>query len=646
MPRSSNNKGRRAVVILGVLVVVVLLSLAGYHYSALALSGYKSANYGHRQAQALALADSGVHYAAALLSDADTMANTLNYNPYNNSGLFANVLVPGDEIKGFRGRFSLYAPPDSSNPGGDFRHGVIDEAGKLNLNSLMLWDPSGKMLQAVLAQLPNVTTDAAACIGDWMDADDTPSTSGAESEYYNGLTPPYRCKNGFLDSLDELLLVKGVTPEMLYGQYRNPYPLPLPGQLSPNGNVDLGMSAFVTVYSREVTCDLKGTALTNLNDSSFSNITQNLGPQLGTALTNYIILYRQYGGAKVTSKSSTKTSALSSDEAEYQLTAFQAGGGKGGGGTTAGGGKAGSGTTAGGGKGTTMGGGATPGAGTPGKGNTTGGKGNTTGGKGMNFGGKGFNLNNIKIQIGGGGNNPNPSKSKVQPITVDPANAKIDSSKQLSNKISSMFSLVNTQVTVPSDKEDQPDIIYPSPLNDSSGQTSLLPKLFQYATLWSGSEIPARININTAPAEVLNALANASTSNGVAYNNAQLGGSSSGGLTLNLGSATPQGLQLTTSDVQKILSTRPALNSDQPLSEEFQTPAWLLTRANLPLQTLTSLDKYFTAQSQVYKVLVQGTLDGTGGSTARVEAVIDTNGGRPRILAYRNLSELGKGGNR
>ena len=80
------------------------------------------------------------------------------------------------------------------------------------------------------------------------------------------------------------------------------------------------------------------------------------------------------------------------------------------------------------------------------------------------------------------------------------------------------------------------------------------------------------------------------------------------------------------------------------MPEAFATPAWLLTQANLPMRTLTSLDQYFTTQSQVYKVQVQSTLDGPNGISARVEAVIDTNGGRPRILAYRNLSELGKGG--
>ena len=148
MPRNKKANGRPAVVILAVLVVVTLLALAGYHYSGLAFSGYKAANYGHRHAQAIALADSGIHYTAALLSDADAMANTLNRNPYSNSAIFANISVPGDDTKGYRGKFTLLAPPDSSATGGDFRNGVMDEAAKLNLNSLMLWDPSGKMTQA------------------------------------------------------------------------------------------------------------------------------------------------------------------------------------------------------------------------------------------------------------------------------------------------------------------------------------------------------------------------------------------------------------------------------------------------------------------------------------------------------------------
>ena len=46
-------------------------------------------------------------------------------------------------------------------------------------------------------------------------------TNGAKESYYSGLTPPYHCKNGPLDSLEEMLLIKGVTPQLLFGNDKN-----------------------------------------------------------------------------------------------------------------------------------------------------------------------------------------------------------------------------------------------------------------------------------------------------------------------------------------------------------------------------------------------------------------------------------------
>jgi general secretion pathway protein K len=58
---------------------------------------------------------------------------------------------------------------------------------------------------------------------DWIDRDDNPHVNGAESSYYEGLTPPYNPKNGPLDDLSELLLIKGVTenPEIYSSDYAN-----------------------------------------------------------------------------------------------------------------------------------------------------------------------------------------------------------------------------------------------------------------------------------------------------------------------------------------------------------------------------------------------------------------------------------------
>ena len=52
---------------------------------------------------------------------------------------------------------------------------------------------------------------------DWIDPDDGTRMAGAESDYYQGLTPPYNAKNAPLDNIDELQLIKGVTREMFFG---------------------------------------------------------------------------------------------------------------------------------------------------------------------------------------------------------------------------------------------------------------------------------------------------------------------------------------------------------------------------------------------------------------------------------------------
>jgi general secretion pathway protein K len=41
--------------------------------------------------------------------------------------------------------------------------------------------------------------------------------NGAESDYYQSLSPPYRAKNAPLDRVQELLLIRGVTPELYQG---------------------------------------------------------------------------------------------------------------------------------------------------------------------------------------------------------------------------------------------------------------------------------------------------------------------------------------------------------------------------------------------------------------------------------------------
>jgi len=88
------------------------------------------------------------------------------------------------------------------------QYGLLDESSKVNLNTAD---------QRTLESLPNMTSDLAAAIIDWRDEDSTLTGNGAESNEYQSASDPYRAKNAPFETVEELLLVKGMTPELLYG---------------------------------------------------------------------------------------------------------------------------------------------------------------------------------------------------------------------------------------------------------------------------------------------------------------------------------------------------------------------------------------------------------------------------------------------
>ena len=99
---------------------------------------------------------------------------------------------------------------------GDCAIRITGEAGKVNVNLV-----SESLLRKIIGnfglegEARDVVVDS---ILDWRDADDFYRVNGAENEYYRALKEPYDCKNGNLDSIEELLLVRGVTSELFYGK--------------------------------------------------------------------------------------------------------------------------------------------------------------------------------------------------------------------------------------------------------------------------------------------------------------------------------------------------------------------------------------------------------------------------------------------
>lgn len=534
---------RRGTVLIAVLVVVTVLSLAAYQYSDLMTAEYRASDYAHRHAQARALADSGLHYAAALLASPDAVASQLNGNPWNNPSAFQDVQVPGDEALSLPGRFTLIAPPDAEDfVQGGVRFGVTDEGGKININTVMSLDSSGQALHDMLMKLPNMTEDVASAIVDWVDPDGEPRTGGAENEYYSGLTPPYQTKNGPLESLEELLFVRGVTPDLLFGGDLNRNGIQDPGEVDESGGFSFGWSAYLTVWSREQNRDAQGNVYLNLNDQDLQTLYQSLQPLVGDDLAKFIILYRQNGASNSQGQQQGLGSTLGA------LLGGSSGSSKSGSGSSGSSGKSGSGSS-----------------------------------------GSGGSSSSV----------PTGSLADFQP----------DFTKKGGTNLTSIFDLVNAQVTGQT-KDAQgksTSVLYKSPLSDVIQQRDLLPKLFTVATISADPEIPARINVNTAPREVIAALP-----------------------------------ELSANDAERVAGLRPKLSSTDAPGEIYQTPTWLLTEANLTVDTLRKLEKYVTTRTQVYRVQSVGYFDGRG-PACRVEAIIDVNGGRPRILAWRDLSELGRG---
>jgi DNA uptake protein ComE-like DNA-binding protein len=149
----------------------------------------------------------------------------------------------------------------------EFDYGLIDESGKINLNSAS---------EEMLLRLPGMTAELAASIIDWRDQDSEITPGGAEDEYYLLLSQPYNCKNSPLETVDEILLIKGASEEILYGEDTNLNSIlddnENDGDLrdppdNRNGRLDSGFYDYVTVYSVEINLDSQGNQRININDA-------------------------------------------------------------------------------------------------------------------------------------------------------------------------------------------------------------------------------------------------------------------------------------------------------------------------------------------------------------------------------------------
>jgi general secretion pathway protein K len=163
------------------------------------------------------IARSGFNYACAVLSEDDPSVDFLREEWADQKLLASNSPTMFEE--------------------GSFEVRILDHSGKIPVNHIT----EGEKYEALLKRFLGLEefgldseeiSNLIDTIKDWIDADNEVTKFGAENGYYQALDKPYACKNAPLDSLEEMLLVKGITKELFYGTKEKP-----------------GISDYLTIYS-------------------------------------------------------------------------------------------------------------------------------------------------------------------------------------------------------------------------------------------------------------------------------------------------------------------------------------------------------------------------------------------------------------
>ncbi len=297
--RNTRRTARPGMVLLLVLIVVAMLTLGSYAFTDLMITHREAADLGGRQLQTRLLVDSGIDATRQFLSATPEDLQAAG-GIFDNPEYFRGINVVQDEDPALRGSFAVVAP--ATNDEGEFegvRHGLEDESARLNLNTLLIVDDTQPGAgRTLLMALPGMTEETADAILDWMDPDSEARDLGAEDDHYSGLSPPYAAKNGPLETVEELLLVRGVTPELLFGADANRN-----GTLDPAekgaGSFDSsnlqGWASFLTLYSQESNQTPKGEPRIYLNEPDLNKLQQSLTAVMPSEWVTFILAYRRYG---------------------------------------------------------------------------------------------------------------------------------------------------------------------------------------------------------------------------------------------------------------------------------------------------------------------------------------------------------------
>lgn len=307
-PRRPTRLKKRGIVLFVVMVVIVMISLAGLSFVLTMSTENKAVHLRGDELQIEQAAASGEELIKALCEQSRQDRQDAG-GWYENPELFSAVVVVDDEYGDHRARFSVVSPRIEEQQVTGLRFGLENESARLNLAVLPEWEKQqeGAALSSLM-NLPEMSESIASAILDWIDADETPRRFGAESPYYLSRRVPYGPRNGVPTSLEELLLVRDVSRELLFGADLNfNYTVEqeesqFAGDQSGGSLVGsrLPWASLLTVHSAERNQGFAGQVRINLNEKDLQKLHQQLNQVFEPEWTRFVIAYRQFGPRRET----------------------------------------------------------------------------------------------------------------------------------------------------------------------------------------------------------------------------------------------------------------------------------------------------------------------------------------------------------
>lgn len=252
-----------------VLVVLALLAMLALSFAFAMRANLSATEVMSGSIAARLAAEAGVQRAISLLRMDMANIDAWHDNPENfkrqrvwvsEEGIHASFDMDLDQLEpGVHAWLFSVVADDPADDLVGYRYGLTDEASRLNLNTASR-EELADLFRAVLTGIEINPEELADAIIDWRDPDDEVSGLGAEGSFYESLPVPYQCKNYQFETVEELLLVRGFTGRLLYGEDYNRN-----GLLEPNeddgettfppdnadGQLDRGLLPYLTAWSFE-----------------------------------------------------------------------------------------------------------------------------------------------------------------------------------------------------------------------------------------------------------------------------------------------------------------------------------------------------------------------------------------------------------